>query len=120
MSINEEIDNVLNNLYNLSMKSIADNIILNNPLLKDDLELMSNMFCHAKGNYKNNPTMNIPICVCDIGFFGTTCHKTGLDYYWGSGWTAIQILFTIAYSIITIITWVYFRKNLEKVDLSLI
>jgi hypothetical protein len=120
MSINQEIDTVLNNLYDLSLKSIADNLIHKNPLLKEDQEFMSNMYCHGRGNYRNNTPLFTHECVCDIGFFGTTCHQTGLEYHWGTGWTAMQILFTIAYSIITIITWVYFRRNFEKVNSSII
>ena len=59
---------------------------------------LAEVFC------KNNGTFNTVAleCNCDMGYFGISCSKSGLDI-WGGWWTALQVVFTIMFGFMTII-----------------
>jgi hypothetical protein len=76
--------------------------------LQNDKELFSRIFCSNNGFFKDNF-----LCECDIAFFGYSCEHSGI-IYWGKGWTAIQVIFSLFYVILTFLTWNYLRKSLKK------
>jgi hypothetical protein len=113
--MNDNIKKVLNDMFELSINITGMNTQKLNPSKSNDQEFLSDIFCLNRGAYNllntTPPTHN---CKCDIGFFGNSCQTSGLNY-WGRGWTSMQVIFSMIYCIITIITWVYFKRSLEKV-----
>ena len=70
-------------------------------------EKLSELFCNNNGNY-----VSVSKCDCDIAYFGSRCNVPGL-VYWGKGWTAFQVLFTIFYVLMGIFTWYHLYKYLS-------
>jgi hypothetical protein len=70
---------------------------------------MAETFCNGHGNYVAPES-----CDCDIGFFGTYCMFNGY-LLWGGGWTFIQVLVAFIYTIVAIITWIYFIRTITSV-----
>ncbi len=116
--MNGNLKTILSDLFDIAIKVAANSTLTLYPSKSSDQEFLAQLFCLNRGNYNYDTKLSphSQHCACDIGFFGNSCQTTGLDY-WGRGWTSIQVLFTMAYCIITIIMWVYFKRSIEKVTL---
>ena len=96
---------VVMDVLNLKIAEIELNSL--NTTYHDNDEL-SRIYCNDRGNWKEN------ICSCDLGYFGKHCLISGL-FYWGNGWTTLQVLFSIVYGILCIFTWIYFKRSITEV-----
>jgi hypothetical protein len=76
----------------------------------NDILYMSNLYCNGHGDYTSPES-----CDCDMGFFGKYCEFNGVSL-WGNGWTFLQVLVAIIYTIIAIITWIYFIRTINLVN----
>jgi hypothetical protein len=77
----------------------------------NDILYMSNTYCNGHGDF-----MVPESCDCDLGFFGTYCQFNGYSL-WGRGWTFLQVFVAIIYTIIAIITWIYFVRTISSVKI---
>ena len=95
----------MNNITNLELYNLN----------KDNYTKLSELFCSNHGNFFNDTFS----CDCDIAFFTANCSVKGMDA-WGKGWTAIQVMFSIIFTLYSLINTGYFIKNIRSVNTILL
>jgi hypothetical protein len=113
-SIITDIRSTIVAIAEVSFKNYIDVRVKTDGVDANDIVTLSYLYCNNHGNYISPNT-----CDCDMGFFGKYCEFNGYSL-WGRGWTFLQVFVAFVYSIIAIMTWIYFKRIFTLVTIALI
>lgn len=110
MKVNEMFESLLTDLHYYFDKEIVKGLYTSlNETMQFDHDYLSQFFCNNQGIF-------FPFsltCVCDSCMFGYHCRERGI-VYWKSGWTAMQIIFGIAFGILALVMWLGFISKIKE------
>lgn len=109
-----------NSTYNFTNITYQNSNIVSNKLIPvfknlNSVDLITNFtflsqkLCSSNGYFQTETIT----CDCDVGYFEYNCSVNGYTY-WQNGWTALQVIFSIIYFIISAYMINYFVKAIKK------